>query len=71
MDQVLNFFSAMPSWFGVVLLVLFALSGRLFKDNWRTQGAGWKLRCWTYGLISVLSFSLMVFGIFDFSWASG
>jgi hypothetical protein len=70
MDQLSNFFGAMPSWVGVVLLVVFILSGRLFRDAWKLQGARWKLRCWVFGLLALLSFLLLVFGVFDFGWAS-
>lgn len=70
MDSFSNFFSAIPSWFGVILLVLFAVAGRLFKDTWKNKQNGWQIRCWTYGLISFLSFAVMVFGVFDFGWVN-
>ena len=70
MDQLSNFFGAIPSWVGVVLLVVFILSGRLFRDAWKLQGVRWKLRCWVFGLLALLSFLFLVFGVFDFGWAS-
>ncbi|KZL05115.1 hypothetical protein PsAD2_04470 [Pseudovibrio axinellae] len=70
MNQFANSFAAIPSWVGVILLILFVVSGRLFKDAWKGQGAMWKLRCWVFGLIAFASFAMMVFGVFDFSWAS-
>ncbi len=70
MNQSTNFFGAMPSWVGVILLVVFILSGRLFKDAWKLQGARWKLRCRVFGLLALSGFLLMVFGVIDFGWAS-
>ncbi|GHB49365.1 hypothetical protein GCM10007094_43250 [Pseudovibrio japonicus] len=70
MDQLSNFIGVMPSWVGVIFLVVFVLSGRLFRDAWKGQGARWKLRCWVFGLIALISFLLMVLGVFDFGWAS-
>lgn len=70
MSQFFSLFSNMPSWVGVVLLVVFALSGRLFRDNWKQQKPGWKKRSWVFGLISLISFCVLVFGSYNFHWAS-
>ncbi len=66
MDALLNLFHEMPRWWGVVFLVVFAFSGRGFRENWKHQNQGWKGRCWLYGVLSTLSFCLLVFG--SFSW---
>ncbi len=60
----------MPSWVGVILLIAFVLSGRLFRDAWKGKGVRWKLRCWVFGMLALMSFSVMVFGSFDFNWVS-
>ncbi|AEV39519.1 hypothetical protein PSE_5017 [Pseudovibrio sp. FO-BEG1] len=70
MGQLSNFFSDIPSWVGVILLVVFVLSGRLFRDAWKGQTGRWKLKCWVFGLLALVSFCLMVFGVFDFGWAN-
>ncbi|MTI16045.1 hypothetical protein E1162_02195 [Rhodobacteraceae bacterium RKSG542] len=67
MDAFLSLFQDMPRWWGIVFLITFAITGRLFRDNWRQQNEGWQNRCWVFGSAAVISFALMVFGSFDFT----
>ncbi|OKL42370.1 hypothetical protein [Pseudovibrio exalbescens] len=67
MDELLGLFTNMSRWWGVVFLVVFMVSGRMFRDTWRAQKQGWQAKCSVYGVIAALMFGLMVFGSFDFS----
>ncbi|WP_068083837.1 hypothetical protein [Polycladidibacter stylochi] len=62
-----DYLTQIPSWWGVVFLVVFAMAGNRFRNTWKQRPKGWQLHCWLYAIITILSFSLMVFGSFDFS----
>ncbi|MDD7912044.1 MULTISPECIES: hypothetical protein [Pseudovibrio] len=67
MEELLGLFTNMNRWWGVVFLVVFLVSGRMFRNTWRAQKEGWPVKCGIYGTIAVAMFCLMVFGSFDFS----
>ncbi|MEM6464543.1 MAG: hypothetical protein AAF724_21800 [Pseudomonadota bacterium] len=46
---------------GSVLVVLVVGFGHLYRDNWRKQGEGWRLRAWLYGVPAGLGLLALAF----------
>jgi hypothetical protein len=46
---------------GIALLVLFVVSGKVFRDNWKQQGPNWKRNCWVSGLLALGCFAILAF----------
>jgi hypothetical protein len=34
--------------------------GKLFRENWKNKNGKWVIKSWVYGLISAISFFVMV-----------
>nr|WP_321463096.1 hypothetical protein [uncultured Cohaesibacter sp.] len=46
---------------GIIVLVIFVLAGKLFRDNWKAQGPHWKRNCWFAGIVAALCFLALAF----------
>jgi hypothetical protein len=46
---------------GIAILVVFVLSGKVFRDNWKQKGETWKRNCWLAGIVAILCFLAMAF----------
>ncbi|WP_319484201.1 hypothetical protein [uncultured Cohaesibacter sp.] len=46
---------------GIAILVVFVLSGKVFRDNWKQKGETWKRNCWLSGIVATLCFLAMAF----------
>ena len=55
----------LPSYFGLILLLLMIFSGQAFRINWKNKKNGWILKSWVYGLLSSTSFFILVLVPFD------
>lgn len=45
---------------GLILLIVLIFSGRAFRENWIKQGKNWIFKSWFYGLMSSVSFLILV-----------
>ena len=45
---------------GLILLIVLIFSGRAFRENWIKKGKNWIFKSWLYGLITFLSFLILV-----------
>ena len=45
---------------GLILLIVLIFSGRAFRENWIKKGKKWIFKSWFYGLISSVSFLILV-----------
>ena len=45
----------------LLLLILFIVFGRLFIVNLKDKENDWKRKAWFYGIVSLLSFTFLVF----------
>lgn len=54
-------FTGLTSVTGIVLLIVFVLTGRLFRDAWKARSPYWRLKCVLYGLVALLSFLAIAF----------
>ena len=45
---------------GLLLLLSMIIFGKFFRENWKNKKKNWIIRSWIYGLISSISFFLMV-----------
>ena len=45
---------------GLLLLLLMIIFGKFFKENWKNKKKNWVVRSWVFGLVSSISFFLMV-----------
>lgn len=46
---------------GLILLIVLIFSGRAFRENWIKKGKkNWIFKSWLYGLISSVSFLILV-----------
>ena len=45
---------------GLLLLLSMIIFGKFFKENWKNKKKNWVIRSWVFGLISSISFFLMV-----------
>ena len=50
----------LPSYFGLILLLLMIFSGQAFRINWKNKKNRWILKSWIYGLLSSTSFFILV-----------
>lgn len=46
---------------GIGILILFVVSGKVFRDNWKQQGENWKRNCWVSGIVAALCFAILAF----------
>nr|WP_321982261.1 hypothetical protein [uncultured Cohaesibacter sp.] len=46
---------------GIAVLVIFVLSGKVFRDNWKAAGPHWKRNCWLSGIVATLCFLALAF----------
>ncbi|MCT4657373.1 MAG: hypothetical protein N4A65_16390 [Cohaesibacter sp.] len=46
---------------GIALLLVFVISGKVFRDNWKLQGGNWKRNCWLSGILASLCFAILAF----------
>ncbi|SFB76355.1 hypothetical protein [Tropicimonas isoalkanivorans] len=44
-----------------VLLLVLVFAGRAFRQNWKAQGAFWRVKAWAYGLAAVIAFAALAF----------
>ena len=45
---------------GFCLLLFMIIFGKLFRENWKNKYGKWVIKSWVYGLISAISFFVMV-----------
>ena len=45
---------------GLILLIVLIFAGRAFRENWIKKGENWIFKSWFYGLISSVSFLILV-----------
>jgi len=45
---------------GLLLLLLMIIFGKFFRENWKKKKKNWVIKSWIYGLISSISFFLMI-----------
>ena len=45
---------------GFCLLLFMIIFGKLFRENWKNKNGRWVIKSWVYGLISAISFFIMV-----------
>ena len=43
------------------LLIAMIYCGKVFRQNWLSQGPGWVKRAWIYGSLAFLSFAIVAF----------
>tara|TARA_B110000285_G_C14951786_1_gene527163 strand:- start:687 stop:875 length:189 start_codon:yes stop_codon:yes gene_type:complete len=46
----------LPSYIGLILVILMIFFGQAFRTNWKNKNDKWVLKAWIYGLISSSSF---------------
>lgn len=46
---------------GIVILIVFVLAGKIFRENWKLKGPNWKRNCWISGLVAAACFGLLAF----------
>ena len=51
----------LPSYIGLILILLMILFGQAFRKNWKNKNNRWLLKAWVYGLISFFSFIVLAF----------
>ena len=49
----------LPSYLGLILILLMIFFGRAFRENWKNKNDGGLLKAWVYGLISFTSFIIL------------
>ncbi|NVK34531.1 MAG: hypothetical protein HWE23_08620 [Rhodobacteraceae bacterium] len=47
--------------YGSLLVVLVVIAGYRFRDNWKHQPDGWKMRAWVYGLLAGIGLLILSF----------
>tara|TARA_B100000482_G_C12578557_1_gene286896 strand:- start:316 stop:504 length:189 start_codon:yes stop_codon:yes gene_type:complete len=50
----------LPSYTGLVLVLAMIFFGHAFRKNWKNKKIGWTLKAWIFGLLSAISFFLLV-----------
>ena len=45
---------------GLILLIVLILAGTAFRETWIKKGKNWIFKSWFYGLISSVSFLILV-----------
>ena len=53
--------SYLPSYVGLILVLLMIFFGRAFRENWKIKKGRWILKSWIYGLITATSFFVIAF----------
>ncbi len=61
MESLVKLFGDYLPYVGIVLLVVLVFSGRTFRENWKAQGPGWKVKCWISGLLALVCFAVLAF----------
>lgn len=44
---------------GILFLLVMIFTGRAFRENWKAQAEGWRMRAWLYGVPATLSFVIL------------
>jgi len=55
----------LSSHIGLILLLSMVFSGQAFRINWKNKKDRWILKSWIYGLLSSISFFILVLVPFD------
>jgi hypothetical protein len=50
----------LPTYAGLLLSLLMIFFGQAFRVNWKNKKNNWVLKAWVYGLISSISFFIIV-----------
>ena len=50
----------MPIPIQLFMLIVLIFAGRAFRENWIKKGKNWIFKSWFYGLISSVSFLILV-----------
>ncbi|MDA9914740.1 hypothetical protein N9D88_02815 [Alphaproteobacteria bacterium] len=45
---------------GIILLLIMIIAGKAFRENWKKQGKQWVMKSWLYGILSGISFLIIV-----------
>jgi hypothetical protein len=45
---------------GIILLLIMIIAGKAFRENWKKQGSNWVMKSWLYGILSGISFLIIV-----------
>lgn len=45
---------------GILLLLIMIIAGKAFRENWKKQGSRWIMKSWLYGILSGISFLIIV-----------
>ena len=45
---------------GLILLIIVVFFGQSFRKNWKKQNKGWIFKSWIFGLISSISFFIII-----------
>ena len=45
---------------GIILLLIMIIAGKAFEENWKKQGSQWVMKSWLYGILSGISFLIIV-----------
>ena len=45
---------------GIILLLIMIIAGKAFRENWNKQGSQWIIKSWLYGILSGISFLIIV-----------
>lgn len=61
MENIIKMFGEYLPYVGIFLIIVLVFSGRTFRENWKAQGPGWKVKCWISGVIALISFSVLAF----------
>lgn len=61
MKNILDNISSYTPIVALILLLIMVFSGKFFRDNWKTQGRNWKIKCWISGLSALVSFMILAF----------
>jgi multisubunit Na+/H+ antiporter MnhB subunit len=50
----------LPSYVGLILSLSMIFSGQAFRINWKNKKNRWVLKAWVYGLLSSISFFILI-----------
>tara|TARA_B100001758_G_C18272812_1_gene537288 strand:- start:185 stop:379 length:195 start_codon:yes stop_codon:yes gene_type:complete len=56
----------LPHYTGLVLVLVMIFFGHAFRKNWKNKEYLWILKAWIYGLLSSISFFLLILLPLDF-----
>tara|TARA_B100000795_G_C22348631_1_gene267832 strand:- start:221 stop:409 length:189 start_codon:yes stop_codon:yes gene_type:complete len=55
----MSFNNYLPSYAGLILVILMIFFGQAFRENWKNKNGRWLLKAWIYGSISFSSFFMI------------